>query len=68
MHDRPRLVDTLRSRLADSRALLDLREHDLDRVYEAGEQFLRDVLDLLEAGRIAEAKARIRWHLSRVPS
>lgn len=61
------LVERLRSRIRTLEALADLREHDLTELWDRSDRFLAGLLDLLNRGRVAEARARISWSLSREP-
>lgn len=66
MESKDELVGRLRERIKSLEDIADLAHHDIDRIYSANEQFLRVLVELLDQGHIAEAKAKIRWFLSRV--
>lgn len=53
----------LKQRIATLADLLELREHDLNRVLDQDEAFLRQVLGVLDSGRIGEARALIKARL-----
>ncbi|MER9580484.1 hypothetical protein [Mesorhizobium sp. M0276] len=53
----------LREQLETYRALLDLREHDIDRLHAESEAFLRLLDFLLSAGLIEAAREAIRERL-----
>ena len=53
-----------RQRLNDYRALLDLREHDLDRLLADNQSFLLNLLAILESGLVQVARNMIVHRLA----
>ncbi|MER9217821.1 hypothetical protein NKI48_02645 [Mesorhizobium sp. M0644] len=57
-------MNGLRQQLETYRDLLELREHDVDRLLAEHEGILRLVLSMIERGHVAAAKAIIRRNLA----
>jgi hypothetical protein len=58
--------DWLIARIRSYRDLLDLALWDIDKLRQLNEDFLREVLALLEQRQFAQARALILWRLPRV--
>ena len=61
------LVERLREKGATLEEFVDLRDQDINELWSRSDRFLSSLLDLLDRGKTTEARARIRWSLSREP-
>lgn len=60
-------VAELKDRIRNLRDQLDLAHHDIDEIYAAGERWRLKLLDRLDRGDLAAARAMIRWQCGRQP-